>query len=137
MGTRTQIEMSINAGFEASLEDTIFQRDVSVLCDTLDHASVFVYTLDGDEALVPVSFGDVTEPRLLYIEAEGDIDVRLWGSGGQAIEMRRPIDPASSDAATYISYLLFTGTFTSIHLTNDTDNSCRVRILIVGDLVAA
>jgi len=136
MGVRTSVEIGIQVGMEASLDDTVFSRDVSELLDTLDHAVVQVITLAGGEANYQVAFGDVTQPRTLYIEAEGDVDVKLWGSGGQAIEVRRPIDPAASGAEDVLAYLLMTGTFTSLHLTNDdATNSARVRVLIVGDLV--
>lgn len=137
MGVRTHIELSVNAGFGASLDDTLFQRDVSELLDTLDHAVAQVITLAGGEADYEVNFGDVTQPRLVYVEAEGDVDVKLWGSGGQAVAVRRPIDPASSSAADILSFLLMTGTFTSMHITNaDATNSVRIRVLIVGDLVS-
>jgi len=136
MGVRSFVELSVQIGVGASLDDKIFDRDVSELLDTLDHATVQVITLAEAEALFAVGLGDVTAPRLLYIEAEGDIDVRLWDSGGQAIAVRRPIDPLSSSAADVLAFLLLTGTFSSIYLTNaSATNSVRVRVMIAGDLV--
>lgn len=137
MGVRTQTIIGLSVGFGASLDDTIFQRDLSELLDTLDHASAQVLTLAGAEADTEVSMGDVTAGRLLYVEAEGEVEVNLSGTGTDPIVVTRPISSASSSASGVKAYLLTTCTFSSVHLTNpDATNTVRVRVLIAGDLVS-
>lgn len=134
MGVRTSVEIGVSVGFGASLDDLVFQRDVSEVLDTLDHASAFVITLAGAEADTQIPFGDVTQPRMLYLEANGDVTVKLNGTGGDSILVKQP---TSDSTSTTPAYLLTTAQFSTLHLTNpDASNSVRVRIVIVGDLVA-
>lgn len=137
MGIRTHVEVSVTAGLGATIEDVIFNRDISELLDTLDRATAMVVTLAGGETDFAVSLGDIAQGRMIYVEADGEVDVKLFGAGGTALPVKRPINPASSSAADVIAYLLATCQFTSLHLTNpDATNSVTVRVLIVGDLVA-
>lgn len=136
MGVRTKMDIDFAVGFGASLDDTLFERVQTALLDTLDHAAAQVVTLSGSEVDFEVAMGDVAQGRMLYVEAEGDIEVNLNGTGTDPIVLTRPIDPASSSAADLKAYLLTTATFTSVHLTNSLATSVRVKVCIVGDLVA-
>ena len=136
MGVRTQSTIGFSVGFGASLNDCAFGRDLSELLDTLDHVSSAVFTLAADDADIEVSMGDVTQGRMLYVEAEGEVEVNLSGTGTDPIVVTRPIDSSSSSASDVKAYLLTTATFSSVHLTNPSSTeSVRVRICIVGDLV--
>jgi len=137
MGVRTQTTIGLSVGFGASLDDSIFQRDLSELLDTLDHASAQVITMAGAEADTEISMGDVADGRLLYVEADGEVEVNLSGTGTDPILVTRPISSASSSAYGVKAYLLTTATFTSVHVTNPSaTSSVRVRVLIAGDLVS-
>lgn len=136
MGVRVQTTIGLSVGFGASLDDCIFQRDLSELIDTLDHASSFAMTLAASAADIEVPMGDIAAGRLLYVEAEGEIEVNLSGVGTDPILITRPIAPASASAGDLKGYLLTTATYTSVHLTNPSvTESVRVRVCLVGDLV--
>lgn len=93
MGVRVQTTIGLSVGFGASLDDCIFQRDLSELIDTLDHASSFAMTLAASAADIEVPMGDIAAGRLLYVEAEGEIEVNLSGVGTDPILITRPIAP--------------------------------------------
>lgn len=137
MGVRTKMDIDFAVGFGASLNDCAFGRVSTNLLDTLDHVSSQVVTLAAAEADTEISMGDVASGRMLFIEAEGELEVNLSGTGTDPIVVTRPINPASSSAGDLKAFLLTTATFTSVHLTNpDATNSVRVRVCIVGDLVS-
>ncbi len=83
MSVRTYLDLEVQIGLENSLDDSLFERSCSQLLDTLDHANAGVLTLDSLQTNVSLAFGDVTEARIVYIEAE-DGDIRFTLGGGLA-----------------------------------------------------
>ena len=79
MGVRTNAELTFQIGQDNQLTDLYFDRDLQSLLDTLDHAMALPITLAIGEANFPVPFGDVAEARIVYIEADGEIDVTFGG----------------------------------------------------------
>jgi hypothetical protein len=79
MGVRTNVELTVQLGQNNQLVDFIFERDLTALLDTLDHATAIVATLADAETNFVVPFGDVAEARLVYIEADGEVDVTFGG----------------------------------------------------------
>jgi hypothetical protein len=79
MGIRTSVSLVLQAGTENDLANLIFDGSLSEILDTLDKATVVVGDVDNSEGNVPIDKQDVTTIRLLYIEADGDLDVFLGG----------------------------------------------------------
>lgn len=82
MGVRTQVEVSIKAGLDNSLDSgsLVFDRSLSELEDTLDKAVTHANeVLEASEANVSIGKGDIDNIRLVYVEADGDLDVFLGG----------------------------------------------------------
>jgi len=79
MGVRTNVELTVQIGQNNQLSDLLFDRDLTSLLDTLDHATAIVATLVSAETNFVVPFGDVAEARLVYIEADGEIAVTFGG----------------------------------------------------------
>jgi len=87
MSVRTFIDMNFQIGLDNSLDDSLFERTCSQLLDTLDHATGGVVSLAALQTNVTLPFGDVTEARIIFIEAE-DGDVRFTLGGGLATSGR-------------------------------------------------
>jgi hypothetical protein len=84
MGLRTSTEIEFLVGHDNSLtSDMAFEGLITgAMLDTLDHVESGVYDLAAGEQNVPVDFGDVAQCRILYLEANGEIDVTLGGVPG-------------------------------------------------------
>ena len=135
MSVRTSLSLGFSVGFDNALDDCVFNRDQTAILDTLERASSQVISLSGSEVDWEVAMGDVAEGRILYVEADGDIEVNLNGISTDPLILTRAIAPSASSAADLKSYLFTTATFTSVHLTNTLATAVRVRVCIVGDLV--
>lgn len=86
MGIRASTTLSLQVGQDNSLDDIIFDRDISEMIDTLEHAVAHKLTLDALEDDVDVSFGDVAQARLIYIEADGEFEVVFGGSAATSAQ---------------------------------------------------
>ena len=82
MGMRVSTTVDLIIGHDNSLDNKAFGGTgvVSELIDTLDHSEDGVYSLDAGEQDVPVDFGDVSEARVVYFEADGEFEV-VFGGG--------------------------------------------------------
>jgi hypothetical protein len=83
MSIRTFLDLQVQFGLENSLDDSLFERTVDQLLDTLDHATAGVLTLTALSTNTVLPFGDVLEGRIVYIEAENG-DIRFTLGGGLA-----------------------------------------------------
>jgi hypothetical protein len=138
MSVRTLIELSISAGFGTSTEDTLFERDFSQLDDTLEHALSFTRTLpaSGTPPDVEVPLDGITDIRLVYIEADGELQVKLFGTDGDALSLERPIDPTATSAGEKKAVFCAHISPASIHLVNPSaTDDVNVKVCVVGDLV--
>lgn len=81
MGVRSNVEMAMQLGDDNSLNAGKIIADVSLseVLDTLARAKQVVGDLDTNEVNVQIEKGDITTIRLIYIEAEGDLDFYLGG----------------------------------------------------------
>jgi hypothetical protein len=80
MSVRVQTTASLQVGFDSSLDDCAFDRTASELLDTLQDCYSETDTLAASEQNREISFGGVTTGRIVYVEAEGDIDVTFGGA---------------------------------------------------------
>lgn len=138
MSVRTLIELSVTAGFGASIDDSIFERDFAQLDDTLEEAKAVTRTLpaSGTPTDIEVPFEGISDVRFVYVEADGEIEVKLFGTGGSAIPLARPIDPAASSAGEKRAIFAAHIRPATLHLRNPSaTNDVNVRVLLVGDLV--
>lgn len=79
MGLRTKVELGVCAGLENSLDDLVFERDLSSLLDTLDRHVSQTVLLEAGTTDLEIDLGDITEARLIYIESDLEIEVALGG----------------------------------------------------------
>jgi hypothetical protein len=84
MGLRTKTDLSIEVGLENALDDLVFERDLCDTLDTLDRHSCKTILLEAGTSNLAVDFGDVAQGRLVYIEADGEIEVAFGGSAATA-----------------------------------------------------
>lgn len=134
MAVRVNLDLALQVGLDTNLDDLAFDRDLAQLLDTLDHVVVQVRTLAPSETDTEIDLGDVTSPRLVFVEADGDVVVKLGGIGGDALTVSRPASPTNTDDIK--AWIAGTVVVPSIHVTNPSaTDSVRVRIAIVGDLV--
>lgn len=133
MSLRTLYELSLQVGFENSLDDCAFERELSEQFDTLDHVVSGVRTLGTAETDTVVDLADVTAPRLVYIEGDGDFEVRLNGASETLLAVSRP---ASGTSATGLKAVFFaTVEATSIRVSNPSaSNTVIIRYVVAGDL---
>jgi flagellar capping protein FliD len=80
MGVRTSVDIAVRAGFDNDLANTVFDRALAELVDSFDHATVISGDLAASEANVQLDKGDITTIRLIYIEAEGELQVYTGGA---------------------------------------------------------
>ena len=81
MSVRSFIEFGFQVGANNSLAEGSLIGDVSFtqLIDTLAKARSVTGALDAEE-LVQIDFGDIESAKIIYIEADGDLDFYLGGS---------------------------------------------------------
>ena len=80
MGVRTKVDVSLAVGAENSLDDCLFDRSVSELVDTLEDSVSSTGTLAASENSRQLDLGDIQEVRLVYIEADGELEVYFGGT---------------------------------------------------------
>lgn len=80
MGVRTKVDINIEVGGENDLSNCLFGRELSELLDSMDDEKNETGLLAAGETNRSVDLGDIDEVRLVYIEAEGEIDVS-FGAG--------------------------------------------------------
>ena len=137
MGLRTKIDIAVSVGFDNSLDDGPFDRDLSEMLDTMDHALPFVLTLAPSATDIEVVFSaEVTQGYFLYLEADGEIDFKLDATDALRIRhLSRMCDPSSSNAPNLKARCATTEKFTRLFLTNPSSLVARqVRGVVVGDL---
>ena len=83
MGVRTSHDVGLKVGRNNSLAlgDLVADVDIVAQLDTLARAAHATYDLAAGETGVQVDFGDVAEARLVYIEADGEIQVTPGAPG--------------------------------------------------------
>ena len=79
MTLRSSVDIQFQVGQDAALTNLVFSRSLSQLLDSLEHAANHVITLAASQTNYSVPFGDVAEGRLLYVEADGDVNISLGG----------------------------------------------------------
>lgn len=85
MGLRTNSVIEFCVGHDNSLDeggDRGFEGSIDDLLDTLDHVESGVYDLAAGEQNVLVSFGDVSQGRIIYLEADSEFRVTFGGVAG-------------------------------------------------------
>lgn len=135
MSLRTKVDIQIAIGFDASLDDTAFERAVSETIDTTEHTEGGTITLAALATDVQVAFGNVASARLVYIEAAGDITYRVNSPSGEVRQLKRMVAPTSTQAPNLKAYALMTEVCTALYLTNpSTTDAVKVKVSITGDL---
>ena len=83
MGVRTLHDLSLQVGRDNSLVSGELIADIALNAqlDTLARAKVCTLDLDAGETNVDVDFGDVAEARIVYIEADREIQVTPGAPG--------------------------------------------------------
>lgn len=84
MSVRSNVEISIQVGQNNSLDDLVFSRDMQSLVDTLGEATSGNVTLAAAQSGAVIPLGEVDEARLVYIEADAEIEVTLGGVAATA-----------------------------------------------------
>jgi len=84
MGVRTRVKLSVEVGPENSLDDCLFERDLEELLDTMEDSNSQTFELSGGEVARSISLGDVQDVRLIYIEADAEINVWFGGVAATA-----------------------------------------------------
>lgn len=80
MSVRTQVKISIAVGGDNDLDNCLFDRDLEELVDTLEDSKDETGLLAAGETNRSIDLGDVQQVRLVYIEADAEIDVS-FGAG--------------------------------------------------------
>lgn len=80
MSLRTSIDLGVKVGLDNSLDSPIFDRVIEEIVDTLDHAMVHAGDLAAGQANVLLNKGDIDKILLLYVEANGELQVFLGGT---------------------------------------------------------
>lgn len=136
MSLRTSVSIDMAVGFNNALDDLAFERQKVEMLDTCEDVATKTKTLAASDTDIAVDFDDVTESRLIYIEADGEIDVKFGDVGNTAIRLSRMVDPASTQAPNLCAYGLFTVVTDSLFLTNPSSTAeVKAKICIVGNLV--
>ena len=80
MSLRTSVDLSVQIGADNDLSNLVASRGLPTqLFDSLSNVATSTAKLAAGETNYQVPFGDVSEARLVYIEADGAIDVTLGG----------------------------------------------------------
>ncbi len=80
MGVRTNVKITVEVGAGNNLDNCLFSRDFVELLDTMDDSKDETGLLAAGETNRSIDLGDVQEVRLVYIEADAEVDVS-FGSG--------------------------------------------------------
>jgi len=135
MSLRTKVDIQVAVGFDNDLDDTGFERALTELLDTTERLVTQTISLAAAETDYEVSFADVAEARLIYIEADGALTYRIGFNGSE-----RALVPMAPTASTQLSTLKAYSLATEVaapplYLTNPSSTDARkVKVCIVGDL---
>lgn len=139
MSLRTKVEILVKVGLEGSLDSgsLAFDRElVEGPLDTMDDMEANTGVLAGGESDREIQLNEVAQGFLLYVESDGDIDVKLEAASNDPIPLVRMADSSGTQIQDLKSYFLGTVQATKLFLSNrDGSNSARYRVLVVGDLV--
>lgn len=89
MGIRSNVELLFQLGDNNSLDAGSLVVDASLeeVLDTIARARQVVGDLDANEVNVEIDKGDITTIRLLYIEANADLDFYLGGAAATTAQL--------------------------------------------------
>jgi len=79
---RINAEITVQVAQETSFEEVLFERAFTQVIDSLVRAESGLYMLAAGELNTPVDFGDVAQARMIYIEADGELEVTFGGVPG-------------------------------------------------------
>lgn len=137
MSLRTYVSLQATVGFNNTLDDTAFERAIEETLDTTEDVEVKTVTIPANTTDQAVSFGNVTEARLIYIEADGTLDFTVNGPGTGRTRIDKMVAPTSTQAPNLCAYALLTAKATTLHFTNpSTTTAVRAKVCIVGNLTA-
>lgn len=84
MGIRSNVDITVQIGFDNALTNKAFDASLSQLLDSMERVATKTYELAASETNLAVDFDDIAEGRLLYIEADGDLNFTIGGSAATA-----------------------------------------------------
>lgn len=84
MAVRTKVDISVQVGAESDLNNCLFSRELSELLDTMEDSKDETGLLAAAETNRSIDLGDVQQVRLVYIEADAEIDVSFGGAAATA-----------------------------------------------------
>lgn len=84
MAVRTSVSLSVAVGSDNDLDNCLFSRDLSELLDTMEDSKDETGELAAAETNRSIDLGDVQQVRLVYIEADAEIDVSFGGGAATA-----------------------------------------------------
>lgn len=87
MGVRTLIDLTLQVGFDNSLDDLDFDRSLQETLDTMEDAAGGTGQLPATTYDRELSLGDITQGRLLYIEADGPLEVYINGAAATSAQV--------------------------------------------------
>ena len=87
MGLRTNVAITVQAGLENDLDQCFFGTSLAEVLDTMDDGKSERGTIPASELNRSIDFGDVQIARLLYIEADGDLDLYFSGVAATAAQI--------------------------------------------------
>jgi hypothetical protein len=135
MSLRTSVSIEMSVGFNNALDDTAFERAKAELLDTCEAVKTATLTIPAAAVDQQIELDDVTETRLVYIEADGALDIMVNGPGTDPFRIEKMVVPTSTQAPNLCAYALLTLKASTIHVTNpSTDDAVRVKLCIVGNL---
>lgn len=80
MGVRTSVDLAIQVGFDNGLDDLAFDRNLSEVLDTMEDVQSGSGSLAAGVTNRQLDLGDVQQGRLLYVEADGPLEVYINGA---------------------------------------------------------
>lgn len=87
MSVRTKVDINIEVGGENDLTNCLFGRELNELVDTLDDSKDETGLLAAGQTNRSIDLGDVQQVRLVYIEADAEIDVSFGAGAATAADV--------------------------------------------------
>ena len=135
MSLRTSVSIDVAVGFNNDLVDLAFEKSKVELLDTCEDVTTKTIVLNPAQVDAAISFDEVSESRLIYIEADAEIDVKFGSALATAIRLSRMVAPASTQAPNLCAYGVFTVVTGALFLSNPSaTEEVRAKICIVGNL---
>lgn len=105
MSLRISATLGLEVGFNNQLDDLAFDGAIDELVDTMDNISSGTGELAAAASLA-LSMGSVTAGRMLWVEADGELDVTFGGAAATAAEVDAvgasyPLSPAGGETLTF------------------------------------